>query len=114
MRRVVGVIGVAYLVIGVPAFAVPRMFGLIPHGYNIVFDNLIHLTPGGCSASPSGSSFRRSAWSEMATAPEPPQASRWIMASALGEGHLDGQALAAAHQHPPAGWTLDGARQPHP
>ncbi len=46
VRAVVGVIGVAYLAVGLLAFAAPRMFGLIPHGYDIVLDNLIHLTLG--------------------------------------------------------------------
>lgn len=46
VRAVVGVIGVAYLAVGVLAFAEPRMFGLIPHGYDTVVDNLIHLTLG--------------------------------------------------------------------
>jgi hypothetical protein len=43
---VVGVIGVVYLAVGLLAFATPRMFGLIPHGYETVLDNLIHLTLG--------------------------------------------------------------------
>jgi hypothetical protein len=46
VRLVVGVIGVAYLAVGLLAFAEPRMFGLIPHGYDTVLDNLIHLTLG--------------------------------------------------------------------
>jgi hypothetical protein len=46
VRAVVGVIGVAYLAVGVLAFAAPEMFGLIPHGYETVLDNLIHLTLG--------------------------------------------------------------------
>jgi hypothetical protein len=46
VRGVVGAIGVAYLAVGLLAFAAPRMFGLIPHGYDTVFDNLIHLTLG--------------------------------------------------------------------
>ena len=46
VRLVVGVIGVAYLAVGLLAFAAPRMFGLIPHGYETVLDNLIHLTLG--------------------------------------------------------------------
>ena len=46
VRLVVGVVGVAYLAVGLLAFAAPRMFGLIPHGYETVLDNLIHLTLG--------------------------------------------------------------------
>ena len=46
VKSVVGVIGVAYLAVGLLAFAAPRMFGLIPHGYETVLDNLIHLTLG--------------------------------------------------------------------
>jgi hypothetical protein len=46
VRSVVGVIGVVYLAVGLLAFATPRMFGLIPHGYETVLDNLIHLTLG--------------------------------------------------------------------
>ena len=46
VRAVVGGVGVAYLAVGVLAFAAPRMFGLIPHGYDTVLDNLIHLTLG--------------------------------------------------------------------
>jgi hypothetical protein len=46
VRAVVGVIGVAYLAVGLLAFAAPRLFGLIPHGYETVLDNLIHLTLG--------------------------------------------------------------------
>jgi hypothetical protein len=33
-------------VIGVVAFAKPMFFGLIPSGYEVVLDNLIHLTLG--------------------------------------------------------------------
>jgi len=46
VRSVVGVIGVVYLAVGLLAFATPRLFGLIPHGYETVLDNLIHLTLG--------------------------------------------------------------------
>jgi hypothetical protein len=46
VRMVVGVIGVAYLAVGLLAFVAPRMYGLIPHGYETVLDNLIHLTLG--------------------------------------------------------------------
>jgi hypothetical protein len=46
VRSVVGVIGGVYLAVGLLAFATPRMFGLIPHGYETVLDNRIHLTLG--------------------------------------------------------------------
>lgn len=46
VRAIVGGIGVAYLVIGIVAFAKPVLFGLIPSGYEVVLDNLIHLTLG--------------------------------------------------------------------
>jgi hypothetical protein len=46
VRSVVGGIGALYLAVGLLAFAAPRMFGLIPHGYETVLDNLIHLTLG--------------------------------------------------------------------
>jgi hypothetical protein len=46
VRAVVGVIGIAYLAVGLVAFAAPTLFGLIPHGYDVVLDNLIHLTLG--------------------------------------------------------------------
>lgn len=46
VRAIVGGIGVAYLVVGVVAFATPMIFGLIPSGYKVVLDNLIHLTLG--------------------------------------------------------------------
>ncbi len=46
VRAIVGGIGVAYLVVGVVAFAKPMFFGLIPSGYEVVLDNLIHLTLG--------------------------------------------------------------------
>lgn len=46
VRAIVGGIGVAYLVVGVVAFATPMFFGLIPSGYKVVLDNLIHLTLG--------------------------------------------------------------------
>ena len=45
-RAIVGGIGIAYLVIGLVSFAKPMLFGLIPSGYEIVLDNLIHLTLG--------------------------------------------------------------------
>jgi len=46
VRAIVGGIGVAYLVVGIVAFSKPMFFGLIPSGYETVFDNLIHLTLG--------------------------------------------------------------------
>ena len=46
VRAIVGGIGVAYLGVGILAFAYPMFFGLIPSGYETVFDNLIHLTLG--------------------------------------------------------------------
>ncbi len=45
-RAIVGGIGIAYLVIGLVSFAEPMLFGLVPSGYEIVLDNLIHLTLG--------------------------------------------------------------------
>ncbi len=45
-RALVGGIGIAYLVIGLVSFARPMLFGLIPSGYEVVLDNLIHLTLG--------------------------------------------------------------------
>ena len=46
VRAIVGGIGIAYLVVGIVAFAEPMFFGLIPSGYETVLDNLIHLTLG--------------------------------------------------------------------
>ena len=46
VRAVVGGIGIAYLAIGIVAFAEPMLFGLLPSGYEVVLDNLIHLTLG--------------------------------------------------------------------
>jgi len=46
VRAIVGGIGIAYLGVGILAFANPMFFGLIPSGYETVFDNLIHLTLG--------------------------------------------------------------------
>jgi len=46
VRMVVGVVGAAYLAVGLLAFVAPRVYGLIPHGYTTVLDNLIHLTLG--------------------------------------------------------------------
>jgi hypothetical protein len=45
-RAIVGGTGIAYLVLGVVAFARPMLFGLIPSGYVLVLDNIIHLTLG--------------------------------------------------------------------
>ena len=46
VRTVVGGVGVVYLLVGVLGFFVPDMFGLLPHEYETVLDNLIHLTLG--------------------------------------------------------------------
>ncbi|MDQ3611392.1 MAG: hypothetical protein M4D85_07290 [Actinomycetota bacterium] len=46
VRAIVGGIGVAYLAVGIVAFATPMLFGLVPSGYEVVLDNLIHLTLG--------------------------------------------------------------------
>jgi hypothetical protein len=46
VRAIVGGTGIAYLVLGVVSFARPMLFGLIPSGYVLVLDNLIHLTLG--------------------------------------------------------------------
>ncbi len=46
VRAIVGGTGIAYLVVGVLAFPKPMLFGLIPSGYELVLDNLIHLTLG--------------------------------------------------------------------
>ena len=46
VRSVVGGLGVVYLLVGVLGFIVPDMFGLLPHEYETVLDNLIHLTLG--------------------------------------------------------------------
>jgi len=46
VRAIVGGTGIAYLVVGVVAFPEPMFFGLIPSGYKLVLDNLIHLTLG--------------------------------------------------------------------
>ncbi len=46
VRTVVGGVGVVYLLVGVLGFFVPDMFGLLPHEYKTVLDNLIHLTLG--------------------------------------------------------------------
>lgn len=46
VRSVVGGLGVVYLIVGVLGFIVPDMFGLLPHEYKIVLDNIIHLSLG--------------------------------------------------------------------
>ena len=46
VRAVVGGLGVVYLLVGILGIFEPRMFGLIPHGYDTVLDNLIHLALG--------------------------------------------------------------------
>ena len=46
VRSVVGGLGVVYLLVGVLGFFVPELFGLLPHEYETVLDNLIHLALG--------------------------------------------------------------------
>ena len=46
VRLVVGGLGVVYLLVGLLGFIVPDLFGLLPHEYKTVLDNLIHLTLG--------------------------------------------------------------------
>jgi len=46
VRSVVGGLGVVYLLVGVLGFVVPDVFGLLPHEYTTVLDNLIHLSLG--------------------------------------------------------------------
>ena len=46
VRTVVGGLGVVYLLVGVLGFFVPDLFGLLPHEYETVLDNLIHLALG--------------------------------------------------------------------
>ncbi len=46
VRQVVGGLGIVYLLVGVLGFIVPDMFGLLPHEYETVLDNLIHLALG--------------------------------------------------------------------
>ena len=46
VNRVVGGVGVAYLVVGLLGFITPTLFLLLPHGYSL-FDNLLHLAIGG-------------------------------------------------------------------
>ncbi len=45
VRSVVGGLGVVYLAVGVIGFFVPELFGLLPHGYDLL-DNVIHLALG--------------------------------------------------------------------
>ena len=44
-RNVVLELGVVYLLVGLPGFVVPTVFGLLPDGYT-AFDNLLHLALG--------------------------------------------------------------------
>ncbi|MBA2699410.1 MAG: DUF4383 domain-containing protein [Nocardioidaceae bacterium] len=46
VRQVVGGLGVVYLLVGILGIIVPDMFGLLPHEYETVLDNLIHLGLG--------------------------------------------------------------------
>lgn len=46
VRVVVGGLGFTYLAVGVLGIFAPHLFGLIPHGYDTVLDNLIHLALG--------------------------------------------------------------------
>ncbi len=46
VRSVVGGLGVVYLLVGVLGFIVPDLFGILPHEYHTVLDNLIHLSLG--------------------------------------------------------------------
>jgi len=46
VRSVVGGLGVVYLLVGVLGIFVPDLFGLLPHEYHTVLDNLIHLLLG--------------------------------------------------------------------
>ena len=46
VRSVVGGLGVVYLLVGVLGIVVPDLFGLLPHEYKTVLDNLIHLSLG--------------------------------------------------------------------
>jgi len=46
VRSVVGGLGVVYLLVGVLGIFVPDLFGLLPHEYKTVLDNLIHLLLG--------------------------------------------------------------------
>ena len=46
VKTVVTGLGVVYLVVGVVGFFLPKLFGLIPHGYELA-DNILHLALGG-------------------------------------------------------------------
>lgn len=46
VRSVVGGLGVVYLLVGILGVIVPDLFGLLPHEYETVLDNLVHLTLG--------------------------------------------------------------------
>jgi hypothetical protein len=46
VRSVVGGLGVVYLLVAVLGFVVPDLFGLLPHEYKTVLDDLIHLSLG--------------------------------------------------------------------
>ena len=46
VKKVVGSVGLAYLVVGLLGFITPTLFFLLPHGYSL-FDNLLHLAIGG-------------------------------------------------------------------
>jgi len=46
VRSVVGGLGVVYLLVGVLGIFVSDLFGLLPHEYHTVLDNLIHLSLG--------------------------------------------------------------------
>lgn len=45
VNGVVGALGAVYLLVGVLGFALPTMFGLLPHEYS-VYDNGLHLALG--------------------------------------------------------------------
>lgn len=45
VKNVVLGLGVVYLAVGLISFAVPELFGLIPHDYDLA-DNILHLTLG--------------------------------------------------------------------
>lgn len=39
------IFGVIYLIVGILGFIIPRLFGLVPTGYNVL-DNIVHLVLG--------------------------------------------------------------------
>lgn len=45
VKSVVTALGVVYLLVGLLGFLAPRIFGLIPNGYNVA-DNILHLVLG--------------------------------------------------------------------